>query len=163
MARRVFSSFHYRPDNWRAAQVRNIGAIEGNQLATDNDWESVTSAGDGAIERWIQRQMHGRSCVIVLAGSQTAKRKWIDYEIKYGWQQGKGVFAIHIHRLKNRLGLQSPKGLNPFSHLNLGGVSFETIAPCYSPPFVDSRLVYQYIATNIERWIENAIAIRGRF
>ena len=30
MARRVFYSFHYQPDNWRAAMVRNIGSIEGN-------------------------------------------------------------------------------------------------------------------------------------
>lgn len=24
-----FYSFHYAPDNWRASQVRNIGAVEG--------------------------------------------------------------------------------------------------------------------------------------
>lgn len=29
MARRVFTSFHYVPDNWRASQVRNMGKIEG--------------------------------------------------------------------------------------------------------------------------------------
>ena len=28
MARRAFYSFHYKPNNWRAAQVRNIGSIE---------------------------------------------------------------------------------------------------------------------------------------
>ncbi len=28
MARRCFYSFHYKPDNARAAQVRNIGVIE---------------------------------------------------------------------------------------------------------------------------------------
>ena len=31
MARRTFYSFHYKPDNWRAAQVRNMGVIEGNR------------------------------------------------------------------------------------------------------------------------------------
>ena len=36
MARRVFYSFHYNPDNWRAAMVREIGSIEGNRPATDN-------------------------------------------------------------------------------------------------------------------------------
>ena len=51
MKRRVFYSFHYVPDNWRAATVRNIGAIEGNSPATDNDWETVTSGGDPAIKR----------------------------------------------------------------------------------------------------------------
>lgn len=35
MARRVFYSFHYVPDNWRVSQVRNIGAIEDNKPAKD--------------------------------------------------------------------------------------------------------------------------------
>lgn len=38
MARRVFFSFHYKPDNWRAAQVRNAGVVEGNTPVSDNDW-----------------------------------------------------------------------------------------------------------------------------
>ena len=53
MARRVFYSFHYKPDNWRAAQVRNIGAIEGNNPASDNDWEAVKkgwSSGDPKMD-----------------------------------------------------------------------------------------------------------------
>ena len=28
MARRVFFSFHYKADNWRASQVRNMGEAE---------------------------------------------------------------------------------------------------------------------------------------
>ena len=38
MARKVFTSFHYVPDNWRASQVRNIGKIEGNSLVSTNKW-----------------------------------------------------------------------------------------------------------------------------
>ena len=53
MARRAFYSFHYAPDAWRASTVRNIGAIEGNRPATDNDWEAVKRGGDDAIKRWI--------------------------------------------------------------------------------------------------------------
>ena len=81
MARKVFYSFHYNPDNWRASQVRNIGAIEGNQPAKDNDWETITKGGDKAIEKWIADQMSGRSCVVVLIGAGTANRKWINHEI----------------------------------------------------------------------------------
>ena len=32
MARRVFFSFHYKPDNSRAAQVRNMGMVEPSRL-----------------------------------------------------------------------------------------------------------------------------------
>ena len=30
MKHRVFYSFHYEPDNWRAGTIRNIGVVEGN-------------------------------------------------------------------------------------------------------------------------------------
>lgn len=56
MARRVFYSFHYKPDKWRAAQVRHMGVIEGNVPVSDNDWETITRGGDAAIERWIADQ-----------------------------------------------------------------------------------------------------------
>ena len=79
--RQVFYSFHYIPDCWRASQVRNIGVIEGNKPAPDNDWETITRAGDDAIKKWINEQMKYRSCTIVLIGSNTAVRKWINYEI----------------------------------------------------------------------------------
>ena len=82
MTRRVFFSFHYKPDNWRASKVRNIGKLEGNTPASDNGWETVTKGGDGAIRKWIDDQMRGRSCVVVLVGSKTAGRKWINYEIQ---------------------------------------------------------------------------------
>jgi len=36
--RQVFYSFHYEADAWRAAQVRNMGVVEGNQPASDNEW-----------------------------------------------------------------------------------------------------------------------------
>ena len=45
MARKVFYSFHYKPDSWRASKIRNIGAIEDNQPASDNAWETVTKGG----------------------------------------------------------------------------------------------------------------------
>ena len=47
MARRVFYSFHYEPDNARAAQVRNMGVVEGNKPASDHDWETITKGRRG--------------------------------------------------------------------------------------------------------------------
>ncbi len=99
MARRVFYSFHYKPDCWRAAQVRNMGVIEGNTPVSDNDWEAVKKGGDKAIKAWIAGQLHGRSCTVVLVGEKTAARKWIKYEIEASWNAGKGVVGICIHNL----------------------------------------------------------------
>jgi MTH538 TIR-like domain (DUF1863) len=110
MARKCFYSFHYKPDNWRASQVRNIGVIEGNSPASDNDWEAVTKGGDDAIKRWISGQMNGRTCAVVLVGSGTGNRKWINYEIIKAWDDGLGVVGIYVHGLKDRSGETSSKG-----------------------------------------------------
>lgn len=54
-----------------------------------------------------------RSCVIVLIGTETASRKWVQYEIKEAWKRGKGIVGIYINKLKNSQGEQSQKGDNP--------------------------------------------------
>ncbi|MFL9925057.1 TIR domain-containing protein [Herbaspirillum lusitanum] len=164
MARKVFYSFHYVPDNWRVSQVRNIGAIEGNRPASDNDWETVTKGGEKAIEKWIADQMVGRSCIVVLIGSNTANRKWINHEIVKGWDAGKGVLGIHIHNLKGVDGKTSSKGANPFDFITHGpsGRKLSAIVTVYDPPGNVSTDVYDHIKKNIETWIEGAIAIRGK-
>src|SRR5579875_3293725 len=100
MARRIFHSFRHANDYWRVQTIRQIGAIEGQVLLSPNDWEKVKEKGNKAIQDWIDDQLHGRSCVVVLIGSATAGRPWIEYEIKKGWADGKGVLGIHIHGLK---------------------------------------------------------------
>jgi hypothetical protein len=161
MARRAFYSFHYKPDNWRVSQVRNIGAVEGNAPASDNDWETVTKEGDEAIKRWINNQLSGRGCTIVLIGAATAGRKWINYEIEKSWNDAKGVLGVHIHNLKDVSGNQSTKGSNPFSGISVGNVSLSSIVNAYDPPYYASKDVYAYIENNLESWIEAAIKIRG--
>jgi hypothetical protein len=84
--RQVFYSFHYAKDAWRASQVRNIGVVDGNQPVSDNDWETITSKGESAIKNWIDGQLDMRSCVVVLVGTETSTRKWIEYEIKKAWE-----------------------------------------------------------------------------
>jgi len=95
--RQVFYSFHYKPDSWRASIIRNIGVIGGNKPASDNDWEKITAGGDTKIEKWIAEQMKGRTCTIVLIGSNTSGRKWINHEISKSWNRGMGVVGIYIH------------------------------------------------------------------
>lgn len=46
MTRQVFYSFHYDPDSVRASQVRNMGVVEGNKPASDNDWETIKKGGE---------------------------------------------------------------------------------------------------------------------
>lgn len=165
MARRVFYSFHYGPDAWRTSQVRNIGTIEGNKPASDNDWETVKKGGDKAIQKWIDDQLDGRSCTIVLIGKDTAGRKWIDYEIGTSWNNGKGVVGIYIHNLKDSQGAQCSKGKNPFDTFTMerDQARLSSIVKAYDPPYSESTSVYNYIAQNLSNWIEEAVKIRNNY
>ena len=163
MKRRVLYSFHYKPDNWRAAQVRNIGAIKGNRPATDNDWETVKKGGDLAIKRWIASQMKRRSCCVVLVGSNTAKRKWINHDIKEAWKKGMGLVGIHVHGLKDRDGCTSSKGRNPFDFIRLGsqGKRLSSVVKCYDPRGRSSQERHNWIAKHLSNAVEQAIRIRS--
>lgn len=165
MIRKCFYSFHYNPDCHRASQVRNIGVIEGNRPATDNDWETITRGGASAIERWIARQMNGKSCTVVLVGTNTANRKWINYEIIKAWDGGMGVVGIYIHGLKNMSGFTSTKGANPFDYITHGPTKkkLSTIVKCYNPGGTSSKERYAWISRHLANAVEEAIRIRRAY
>lgn len=163
MTRHVFYSFHYKPDVMRVSQVRNIGALEANRPARDNDWETVTGGGDAAIKKWVTEQMKGRSCTVVLVGEETANRKWINYEIIKSWDEGMGVVGIHIHGLKNTDSRTANMGANPFDYIGYGntGKKLSSIVKCYNPAGNDSKERYAWIAKHLENAVEEAIKIRN--
>lgn len=162
MPRSCFFSFHYVPDNWRVSTVRKIGALDGNKAATDNDWESVTNAGEAAIKRWIAGQMRGRSCTVVLVGSGTAGRKWINHEIIESWNANMGVVGIRIHGLKDRYGKVSSSGSNPFDHVTHRPTKnkLSSIVKCYTPSGSTSKERYSWIEKHLSNAVEEAIRIR---
>jgi hypothetical protein len=161
MARRCFYSFHYQPDCFRAAQVRQIGFVEGNQPATDNHWEEVTRGGDKAIRRWINDQLYGRSCTIVLVGQETANRKWINYEIRESWNQGMGVVGIRIHGLRNSNSETAYAGYNPFDYIGYDNAkNLSAIVKLYNPSGRDSKEKYAWISKHLSAAVEEAITIR---
>jgi hypothetical protein len=164
MARRVFYSFHYDFDKDRVAQVRNMGVVEGSPIASDNDWETIKRGGDRSIKDWIDRQMKGTSCCVVLIGAATAGRQWVSYEIESAWRERKGVVGVHIYELKNLKGEKSSKGANPLDYvITSGGYRVSAVAKTYDPPFTDSKVVYSYIASNLAEWIEEAIRLRTAY
>ena len=163
MARRVFYSFHYQPDNWRVQQVKNIGTVEGSPLLPSNAWEEVKKGGDTAIRNWIDTQLKGRGCTVVLIGPRTAGRRWVKYEIEKSWNDNKGLLGIYVHNLKDNAGSQSSKGNNPFEGFDLkNGTKLSGIVKAYDPPYSISTNVYDYIKGNLSSWVEEAIAIRAK-
>jgi hypothetical protein len=116
MARRVFFSFHYQRDIWRVNQIRNIGEIVGSSAAGFHDaslWEEAKKKGDLAIKAMIDEGLKNTSVTVVCIGSQTAGRKYIDYEIKQSIARGNGLIGIQIHELKDKDGNTDSVGAIP--------------------------------------------------
>ena len=159
MAKRsVFYSFHFDNDVMRVQQIRNIGVIEDNKPVSPNNWEEIRRKGKAAIEKWIDENMKYRSCVIVLVGKETASRPWVDYEIRKGWNDQKGVVGIYIHNIKCPRNGTSSQGANPFPNIKFeSGRALSSLVKCYNP---NPLYAYNDIADNLESWIEEAIAIR---
>lgn len=163
MPRRCFYSFEYKPDNSRAAMVRNMGIIDGNRPVTDNDWESVANGGDPAIEEWIKSQMRGRSRTVVLVGASTANRKWINYEIVQSWDSRMGIVGIRVHGLKDLQGRTTHMGSNPFDYITFGntGRKLSSVVKCYNPAGSTSREKYAWIKKHLSNAVEEAVRIRN--
>jgi len=58
--------------------------------------------------------MHGKTCVVVLVGAETANRPWIIHEISKGWNDKRGVLGIRIDKLLDTNSRPSTAGMNRF-------------------------------------------------
>ena len=156
--RRVFYSFHYEKDVFRVQQIRNMGAIEGDEPVSKNDWETVKKGGDKAIEKWIDNHMYGKSCVVILVGEDTHKRPWVKHEIVKAWNEGKGLVGIYIHNLKDPKTGTCLKGTNPFEQFTTkNGKKLSDYVKSHNPKSTDA---YNDIKANLTDWIEDAIESR---
>lgn len=162
MARKTFFSFRYRNDNWRASIVRNSWVTQDRTSAgffDSAEWEEVKKKTDTAIEKWIDGQLSGTSVTVVLIGSDTAGKKWINYEIEASHKKGNGMLGIYIHSLKDRNGNTSTKGRNPFDdwYITQNGqkVYFSSLYKTYDWNNDDGY-------NNMGSWIETAAKNTGR-
>lgn len=147
MARRVFFSFHYERDVWRAGQIRNSWLTKPDRASAGfwdaAKWESVKKKGDAAIKQWIRAQMKGTSVTVVLIGAQTVTRPYVLYEIEHSWTIKNGIIGIYIDSLKDSKGYTDTRGQDPFK--KLGWKNFKT---------------YDWVRergyTNLGKWVEAA-------
>lgn len=116
MARRVFFSFHFENDVWRANQIRQLNVVLGVDQAgffDHSEYEEAKRKGDEEIRRLIRRKLDGTSVTIVLIGSETAGRPFVQYEVEQSVQRGNGLVGIYIHNVKDRDGRTSWPGTKP--------------------------------------------------
>jgi hypothetical protein len=141
--------------------VKQMGVIEGQPILSSNEWESIEDQGDEAVKKWIESNLRGKDCLIVLIGTETSQRRWVKYEIKRACEKGMGVLGVLIHRIKDVDGLQAAKGTNPFAGVNVDGEAISAYARVYDPPYTTSPDVYEYIADNLSTWVDKSIELRA--
>lgn len=163
MARKVFFSFHYRNDVWRANIVRNSWITKDDKEAAGfidaAEFEEIQKGGDTAIKKWIREQLIGTSVTVVLIGSETSNRDYVKYELKKSWEKGNGILGIYIHQIKDRDSKTATKGNNFFG-------------PIFTSPSDNKQYFAERFNTydwtdddgynNMGKWIETAAKNAGR-
>lgn len=117
MARRVFFSFHFERDIWRANQVRNSNVVAGADAAgffDHSEYEEAKRQGDASIKRMILRHLDNTTVTVVLIGTETASRPWVQYEIEQLIARKNGLLGVHIHHLQDRDNQTSARGPVPY-------------------------------------------------
>jgi hypothetical protein len=142
MTRRVFISYQHT-DQMKARGLnlmtynKNVNVdFTGRHLL-----DPVKSTDPDYISRKIREQIKGSSATIVLIGKNTAQSTWVDKEIEWTKEQGKGIIGIRI---------------DPDAQIPAGLVEYGAeILDWYDPADVNE----------FDAAIERAIAatIRGRF
>jgi hypothetical protein len=160
MSRHIFYSLHYAADRSRSELVRNLPGFTPNPEAKPAEWATIQRTGDFAFKRWLEQQLRGRSCTVVLIGAETARRPAIQYEIKRSWELRLGLVGVHVHALRDSKGVQSTKGESPFELPASGLGQHTALVRVYDPPESDSKLAYRFIADNLSHWVEQAVATR---
>lgn len=151
MARNVFFSFYYQKDIWRVNQIRNYPQIAGQSAAGFRDsslWEETKKQGDEAIKRLIRNGLQNTSVTVVLIGSETANRKYVNYEIEQSLNRGNGLLGIYIHNVKDINGNTCFKGAKPKLLEKLG-------VPCYDWD-------YNYFGSWVEAAYNNREALASK-
>lgn len=153
MARKVFYSFHFQRDAWRAGQVRNSNTISDDDeygVIDSVDWEKIERGGDAAIKRWINEQLKDTSVTVVLIGAETASREYVNYEIQRSVERGNALVGVRVHDMKNQHGETDRAGANPFDNFLLKD----------DTPLSQICKVYDWVKDNgresISTWVEDA-------
>jgi len=134
MARRVFFSFHYDRDIWRASQIRNSWVTKPDRETAGfwdaAGWEQIKKRGDAAIRNWIDDNMKGTSVTVVLIGAKTSSRKWVRYEIEKSIEKGNDIIGVRIHKMKDQNGETDWAGDLDFGLID-GENTFSELSPVY--------------------------------
>lgn len=124
MLRRTFFSFHYKPDVWRAWNVRNSWVVrkaneESIGFFDSSVFEASKKESDDVLKTFLREGLENTSVTCVLAGTHTWSRRWVRYEIARSVIKGNGLLTVYIHGVQNKGKETSTKGADPLAQMGL--------------------------------------------
>jgi hypothetical protein len=171
MARNVFFSFHYQNDIFRVNTVRNHATTKGGYSAAGyfdkSLWETVQKDSGLAIKRMINGGLEGTTVTVVLIGSQTANRTWVNYEIEKSHERGNGMIGIYIHQIASaQTQTTDVKGKNPFDFIHVAAPQQFSYMAKRLIPLSNLYPTYDWVDddgyNNFESWVEAAAKKAGK-
>ena len=101
MAHKVFVSYHHANDQKRADHIRKV--YSENDTLIDRSLQDAydNKTDDEILEAIRTYHLKNSTVTIVLIGSETANRKWVDWEVyaslrPYGERSRNGLLAIYL-------------------------------------------------------------------
>jgi hypothetical protein len=124
MARRTFFSYHYKPDVWRAWNVRNSWVVKPENQSSvgffdSSVFEASRKESANSLKQFLRKGLEGTSVTCVLAGAATFRRRWVRYEIARSVVKGNGLLTVFIHSVRNRDGEATAKGPDPLASMGV--------------------------------------------
>lgn len=164
MARNVFYSFHYKNDINRVMVVRNRWVTQGGQTISGvidhADFEKIKRQGDNAVHKWIDDQLQGTSVTVVLIGSETLTRPFVQYEICESINRGNAIIGVFINEITDMISRLKSSRCN--IHTIIG--YYQNNLPIYFDNVCDGT--YDYILddgySNLRSWVEKAAKAKGK-
>ncbi len=164
MARKVFFSFHYEADIWRANVVRNSWVTKPDRESAGffdaGLWERAKRQGEAAIKRMIDDALSGTSVTAVLIGAETADREWVKYEIIESQKRGNGLLGVYVYNIEDQNGKEATPVANPFDTLYYTDTSGNNVrlSTLYLTYYWFGDKGYE----NFGSWVEQAARKAGR-
>lgn len=157
MPTRVFFSFDFPDDLWRASVVRNRWVMDPGLHAWGFWGKEFTDTplSPAALEAFVDERVSGAHVTAVLIGTRTAYCEHVAYAIRRSVDLGRGLLAIHIDKCKDRFGTTSARGPSPFDPIVIDRegelLQLASIVPTYD--WIDDDGF-----THLHRWVEEAMA-----
>lgn len=144
--------------------VRNSWVTQGVEKAGFIDkaeFETIKRQGQKAVENWIDSQLVGTSVTVVLLGSETLNRDFVQYEIRKSIEKGNAIIGVKINNITDmRTGFISGS-CNVHTCI---GVWSATKKEIYFDEIADGIYDYSYQNgyLNLGDWVETAARKKGK-